>query len=412
MTNSSLLWKAAGVSTLASLVVSSLTVYALRGTQSAYGNTAVLPQAITASGGLTALDAETANSPIVRTVKSADPAVVSVIISKDVPVVERRGRLLPDPFADPFFFQTPQASQSPSTGAPATQKQEIGGGTAFFVSADGLLLTNKHVVEDPGAQYTVFLNDGRKLTANVVGRDPVNDIALLKVAGSGFPFIPLTTAAAEPVLGETVVAIGNALGEFRNTVSVGVVSGLERSITAGGLLSGQSEELSNIIQTDAAINEGNSGGPLLDLQGNVVGMNTAVAGDAQNIAFAIPVRDLAVTLQSYQKYGRIVRPYAGIRYAPMTKEYQDKNHLPYDYGVIAIGGGTVDEPAVVPGSPADKAGLQEGDIVLEADGKKLTEDVSFSALVQRKQPGDTMQLKVYHKGQEKTVTITLEERKT
>jgi serine protease Do len=244
-----------------------------------------------------------------------------------------------------------------------------------------------------------------------VARDPANDIALLKVEGSNFPYIRLTDAAANPVLGESVVAIGNALGEFRNTVSVGVVSGLERSITAGGLLSGQSEELNSIIQTDAAINEGNSGGPLLDLDGNVVGMNTAVAGGAQNIAFAIPVRDLLTVFQSYQKYGRIVRPYAGIRYSALTKDYAQKNGIPYDYGVIAVGGGSPDEPAIVPGSPADKAGLQEGDVVLEADGQKLTESTSFATLVQRKQPGDTMQLKVWHKGQQKTVTITLQERK-
>jgi serine protease Do len=336
----------------------------------------------------------------VQTVQHADPAVASVIISKDVPVMEQYMEQV-DPFGNGSMFQIPRTRQN------GTEKKEIGGGTAFFVNSNGLLLTNKHVVDDEKAEYTVLLNDGRKLPAKVAAIDPVNDIALLKVEGSNFPFLMLSSKD-EPDLGQTAIAIGNALGEYRNTVSVGVVSGLGRSITAGDQ-TGQTEQLTRIIQTDAAINRGNSGGPLLATDGTVMGMNTATAGGAQNISFAIPAGDLRRVVESYQKNGKIVRPYLGVRYAPITEEMRTKNKLNYDYGVIVVRGDTNEDLAVVPGSPADKAGIAENDIILEADGKKLTELNPLSAVIQRKQPGDTLTLKVVHQGKEKTVTVTLEE---
>lgn len=336
----------------------------------------------------------------VQTVQHADPAVASVIISKDVPVVEQYMEQV-DPFGNGSMFQIPRARQN------GTEKKEIGGGTAFFVNSNGLLLTNKHVVDDEKAEYTVLLNDGRKLPAKVAAIDPVNDIALLKVEGNNFPFLTLSSKD-EPDLGQTAIAIGNALGEYRNTVSVGVVSGLGRSITAGDN-TGETEQLTRIIQTDAAINRGNSGGPLLATDGTVMGMNTATAGGAQNISFAIPAGDLRRVVESYQKNGKIVRPYLGVRYAPITEEMRTKNKLNYDYGVIVVRGDTNEDLAVVPGSPADKAGITENDIILEADGKKLTELNPLSSVIQRKQPGDTLTLKVVHQGKEKTVTVTLEE---
>ncbi len=339
------------------------------------------------------------DSPVVRTVQRADPAVVSVIISKDVPVIERS--IERSPYAFPQIIERQNG----------TVRRDIGGGTAFFVSADGILMTNKHVVSDASADYTVFLNDGRQLKATVLGLDPSNDIALLKVSGSDFPYLTFSQNA-EPVLGQSVVAIGNALGEFRNTVSVGVVSGLGRSIIAGGLLGGEAEQLDSIIQTDAAINEGNSGGPLLDLQGNVVGMNTAVAGNAEGIAFAIPAGDLQSVLEGYGTYGRIVRPYLGVRYQQVTPSVKELHRLTVDEGVLAVAGEQADEPAVVAGSPADKAGIKEGDVLLDIDGRKLTADVSLSSLIQRKLPGDKITVKILRDGQEKTLTVTLEERKS
>ncbi len=346
---------------------------------------------------------------IVDVVKRADPSVVSVIISKKLPVLQQKSvpfdKAFPgmnDPFFQQFQIQVPQYVQK------GTKTQEVGGGTAFFVTSDGLLMTNKHVVEDPKAQYTVLLNDGRKLSAKVASIDPVNDIALLKVEGSGFT--PLTISSEDTAqLGQTAIAIGNALGEFRNTVSVGVVSGLQRSIQAGGLLDGSSEQLDQILQTDAAINEGNSGGPLLDSRGEVIGMNTAIAASAQNIGFALPAVELRQVLASFQKNGRIVRAYIGIRYVPVTADLKSKLNLSYDYGVLISSDDSQNLPAVVPGSPAAKAGLQDGDLILEVDGHRLTADVSLLHVIEAKNPGDTMTLKIARSGKEQNVTVTLVE---
>lgn len=355
-------------------------------------------------------DYQAKDSPIVRTVASANNSVVSVIVSKDMPKIERYFESMPfdrDLF-NGFFGGTPFDFQIPRIRQNGTEKREIGGGTAFFVTSDGLLMTNKHVVDDPEAEYTVFLNDGRKLTAKVVGRDPTNDVALLKVDGKDFTPVAFSEGA-DPLLGETVVAIGNALGEFRNTVSVGVVSGLRRNITAGDIGGAGAERLNSILQTDAAINRGNSGGPLLDLEGKVIGMNTAVANGAQNIAFAIPANELRQVLISYEKNGRIVRPYLGVRYAPITPEVKKQNSLSVDYGVIVVRGDTQTELAVIPGSPADKAGLRENDIIMEVDGQKLDEEHALNTLVLTHQPGDSLRLKILRQGKEQMLTVRLEE---
>lgn len=339
---------------------------------------------------------------IVQTVERVEPAVVSVIITKDLPKLEIDSRSIPFP-GGRYEIQIPQYREN------GTERREVGGGSAFFVSGDGLLMTNKHVVDDETAQYTVLLNDGRRLVAEVVGRDPLSDIALLKVDGSGFPY--LTIAGTDDVnLGQTSIAIGNALGEFRNTVSVGVISGLQRSIIAGGLTGGGTEHLDEILQTDAAINEGNSGGPLLSSRGEVIGMSTAIAaGGAQNIGFALPARELRRVLESYQEHGRIVRVYLGVRYVQITPELQKEEDLSYDYGVQLTRGALASDAAVLPDSPADDAGLQEGDILLEADGQKLTEDTSLQRIISGKSVGDTLQLRVATGGREREVTVRLEE---
>lgn len=343
---------------------------------------------------------------IVAAVKRAEPAVVSVIVSKDLPVLEQ---YYESPFGEdfpgfPFDIQIPKVREK------GTEHREVGGGTAFFVGKDGLLMTNRHVVIDEEADYTVLLNDGQKLDAKVVARDSGNDIALLKVEGENFPALSFAEGES-PRLGQTVIAIGNALGEFRNTVSRGVISGLSRTITATSGGGQDAERLDSIIQTDAAINRGNSGGPLLNSRGEIIGMNTAVASAGQNIGFAIPFPDLKRAFESFEKNGRIVRPYLGIRYMPVTTQLKEKNALAYDYGVLIVRGETETDLAIVPGSPADKAGLLENDIILEADGAKLTLETSLARIVQNKMPGDTVKLKVFSKGVEKEVMVTLEERK-
>lgn len=340
---------------------------------------------------------------VVDTVKRANPSVVAITISKNVPVYERYLERVPSPFGDDFFggMAIPRLRQQ------GTELQEVGGGSGFLVSADGYIVTNSHVVSDETAEYTVFTNDGTKHTAKVIARDPSMDIAVIKIEGSDFP--SLTFGDSDKVeIGQTVIAIGNALAEFRNTVSVGVVSGLSRSIVAANER-GNAESLDQLIQTDAGINPGNSGGPLLNLSGEVIGVNVAMANGAENIGFALNANGVKSIVESVKKTGRIVRPYIGIRYVPITPAMKERNSLPTDYGLLVLRGQESGDLAVIPGSPADKAGIVENDILLEADGKKLMEDVSFSSLVRSKQIGDRMSFKIFSKGKEKTVTVILEE---
>lgn len=336
---------------------------------------------------------------IVETVAKANPAVVSIVISKDVPKIERFYQ--EDPF-DSFFgpgFQFPQFRQN------GTERREVGGGSGFLVSSDGMIVTNRHVVQDPNAQYSVFTSKGEKYEAKVMARDPVLDIAILKIEGASFPYLEFGNSD-NIALGQTAIAIGNALSEFRNSVSVGVISGLSRSIVAANG-QGMSELLEEVIQTDTAINPGNSGGPLLDSDGMVIGVNVAVARGSENIGFALPANTVKSVIESVQKDGKIVRPFIGIRYQPITPELKEKNNLSVDYGVIILRGDSSDELAVVPGSPADRAGITENDIILEIDEQKLDGSTRLANLIRKKQVGETIQMKVLQKGEEKILTLEL-----
>lgn len=344
-------------------------------------------------------------SRVIAAVSHAQDAVVSVIISKDLPVMEQYFEEFGSPFDSFGFFGNSFGFRIPRYRQNGTERQEVGGGTAFFIHEDGLLLTNKHVVDDPDADYTVLLNDGSRLDAVVVATDPGNDIALLTVDTEDHPYLDLSTSALQ--LGQTVIAIGNALAEFRNTVSVGVVSGLKRSVLAGA--GRRAEQLERIIQTDAAINQGNSGGPLLNTSGEVIGMNTAVAAGAQNIGFAIPASDLIRALESYQEYGRIVKPYLGVRYLMINSQIAEANNLSYDYGALVLRGEDVSDLAVIPGSPADIAGIEENDIILEVNGEKLTSQYTLSSAIGRLQPGEEVTLRIVHDGEEREVIVVLEE---
>jgi len=344
---------------------------------------------------------------VVGVVKRASPSVVSVVATKDVPVVEQ---FFIDPFGgDPFFrqffggnqFKIPQYRQK------GTQKQEVGAGTGFIVSDNGLILTNKHVVADTVADYTVFLNDGAKFPAKVLGRDPVQDLAVLKIDKSGLPAVTLGDSSQTEV-GQTVIAIGNALGEFSNTVSVGVVSGLHRSIIASGG-SGGSEELQELIQTDAAINPGNSGGPLLNLHGEVIGINTAMAQGAENIGFTIPINRAKRAIESVKSSGRIIYPFLGVNYVMVTKEVRAAKKLTVDFGAFVISGDNT--PAVVKDSPADKAGLKDGDVILELGGEKIQLSNTLSQIIQKHKVGDNVALKVLRGAETMNLRATLEERK-
>lgn len=228
-------------------------------------------------------------------VKEVSPAVVSVIISKYVPILVQE-------YYNPFGENSPFNIMIPRIVEKGEELKEVGGGSGFIISPDGMIVTNKHVVLDEKAQYTVLVNDGNKYSAKVLARDPNQDIAIIKIETTDLPTVNLGDSDSIEI-GQSVIAIGNALGEFRNTVSVGIISGLMRTITAGG--GGFEEKLEEVIQTDAAINLGNSGGPLLNLFGEVIGMNTAMATDAENIAFAIPVNKIKKDISDVEATGKI-----------------------------------------------------------------------------------------------------------
>lgn len=334
---------------------------------------------------------------IITTVQDASSAVVSIILTKDEPVFEQIFR---DPFEE--FFGPPAGGSPfliPELRQKGTEKREIGGGSGFLVSADGLIITNKHVVLRDDVEYTVFTNDGKSYSATVLARDPVQDIAIIKIEGPD-PFLFVRFGDSEKLeIGQTVVAIGNALGEFRNTVSVGVISGLGRTITAsdGGEFV---ETIEDVIQTDAAINKGNSGGPLLNLAGEVIGVNTATVLGAQNIGFAVPANRAGRDLYQVRELGKIAYPFLGIQY-----------RLEPDEGALVI--------EVVAGSAAEKAGIEKDDILLEFDGKKITAEHSLGTIIQQYDfssakpvynPGDIVELKIRRGGKELMLRAILDER--
>ncbi|PIR55450.1 hypothetical protein COU74_01015 [Candidatus Peregrinibacteria bacterium CG10_big_fil_rev_8_21_14_0_10_36_19] len=336
---------------------------------------------------------------VIDAVKKNKDAVVSIIITKDVPVLEQYfdEQPLNDFFG--FNFRVPKYRQN------GTEEKQVGGGSGFIVTEDGYVVTNKHVVSDEEASYTVILNNGEKYEAKVLARDPLNDVAILKIEAKNLATLKFADSDSI-VVGQTTIAIGNPLLEFSNSVSVGVVSGLSRSIVAG-TGQGKSEQLDGVIQTDAAINPGNSGGPLLNLKGEVIGVNVAVAS-AENIGFSLPSNMVKKVFESVKEHGKIVRPFLGIRYAPITKELKEANKLSVDYGVIVSRGEKSTDLAVLPGSPADKAGLLENDIILEIDDKKVDDKTSLARIVAEKNVGDKIKLKVLSKGKEKTLEIKLE----
>lgn len=346
---------------------------------------------------------------VIQAVERTEPSVVSIVVTKDLPIIEQCrydpfGDLPPE-FQDFFGSRNFEFFQLCEKG---TERREVGGGTGFIVSADGMILTNKHVVIDTEADYTVLTNDGEKHDAEILARDPVRDLAIIKINPPAGGFTPAVLGDSDSIkLGQTAIAIGNSLGELRNTVSVGVISGLARTITASGQGIG-SETLRGVIQTDAAINPGNSGGPLLNLKGEVIGVNTALAAGAQNIGFAIPINQAKRDIESVKRTGSIRVSYLGVRYFTITSEFAERQDLLVDYGVLIWGGES--GPGVITDSPAAGAGLIAGDIILEIQGTRINKDNPLGFLIQKHDIGDTITLKVLRGSETLTLRATLEER--
>lgn len=337
-------------------------------------------------------------SPFVEIAKKVCPAVITIVISKDLPQVEGF-----------YFFPFGGQEYIMPKFKKRKEKTKIGGGSGFIVSPDGYIITSQHVVADLEADYTVILEPQKKYPAKVISRDPISDIAILKINAKNLPYLELGDSD-KIELGEQVVAVGNALGEFHDTVSAGIISGMSRAITAFSGFNAQVAELRGLIQTDAAINPGNSGGPLVNMEGKVIGINTAMVVGAQNIGFAIPINYAKRDLEEVMKYGKIRRPFLGIRYIVINKELAKVHKLPVDYGALIVRE-SLGESAVVKGSAADKAGLKEYDIILELNGEKITEKEPLANLLQKYKIGQEISLKVLREGKEINLKVKLEEKK-
>lgn len=278
------------------------------------------------------------------------------------------------------------------------QPQDIG--TGFIVAEDGLIVTNRHVVENSDATYKVVTKDGKEYEVTEISRDPSNDIAILKIEASGLKPVELGDSA-ELKVGQFVIAIGTALGEFRHTVTTGVISGLGRGITAGSVYEGYVERLDDVIQTDAAINPGNSGGPLLDSSGKVIGVSVAVAQGAENIGFAIPIDIVKQGLEQFQQTGRFVsKPFLGVEYQMISKKAAILNDVPEGAYIIRV----------VPDSPAENAGIKQDDILMKLDGKEIKEENGgLTEVLSDKKPGDVVSVEVWRDEEVITTTLVLSE---
>jgi serine protease Do len=349
---------------------------------------------------------------VMSAVQKVSPAVVSITISENLPVVancpidpsNNLQQQFQQFFGDGSGFSFPTSTPC-DTGK--TQLQAVGGGSGFIISSDGLILTNKHVVSNVNAQYSVLTNDGNTYPAKVLARDSNQDLAVLKINATNLPTVTLGNSDSLQ-LGQTAIAIGNALGQFSNTVSAGVISGLGRTVTASAPDTGAQETISGVIQTDAAINPGNSGGPLLDLRGDVIGIDTAVASNAQSIGFAIPINEVKSAIASVEATGAIQAPYLGVRYEDVTPAIAVAQKLPIAYGALVDGGGQ--GVAVIPGSPAAKAGIKAGDIIESVNGLKLDSTHDLTNVINEYSVSSTVALVVNRAGKEITLQATLAER--
>lgn len=325
-------------------------------------------------------------SVVIDVVEKVSPSVVTVGIKKTQRVLSPFEIDIFDPFG---IFRSPQREEK--------VEQDIG--TGFIISSDGMIVTNKHVVTETRAVYKVITKDDKEYQVQKIYRDPANDLAILKIEAKGLKPMELGDSSNLRV-GQFVIAIGTALGEFRHTVTTGVISGLGRGITAGDPFSGYVERLDDVIQTDAAINPGNSGGPLLNSSGQVIGVNVAVSQAGENIGFAIPINLIKASLSNFEKTGKFVMPFLGVRYKMIGRDLALLNEVPEGAYIVEV----------VTGSAAEKAGIKEGDIITKFDNQVVREkDGGLAKIISQKKVGDKVKLTVWRDGEELELETTLEE---
>ncbi|MFH0936957.1 MAG: trypsin-like peptidase domain-containing protein [Candidatus Daviesbacteria bacterium] len=324
-----------------------------------------------------------ASSQQTNTILKEENAIISVVekTSSSVVAIGTTQKVF-NPF-DPF-------------SVPKSQDSTIG--TGFVVSEKGIVVTNKHVVSSLNGRYTVITHDNKKFEVRKIYRDPILDLAVVQIDGDGLKALEFGDSSKLKV-GQTVIAIGNALGQFTNTVTTGVVSGLGRRVVAGDPFSGSAESLDDLIQTDAAINPGNSGGPLLNSAGQVIGVNVAMTEGAQNIGFAIPANSVKSIINEFIEKGSVSRPALGIRYRFISKDVAIMNEVPQ--GVYI--------QEVIEGSAAQKAGILEGDIITKIEGKTVDAEGKIADMIKDKKVGDSLSLTLWNDGREREIRVTLQE---
>ena len=319
--------------------------------------------------GLRTVDLVEEESTVIEVVDKVSPAVVSIVV-KNVSL---------------DFFNGPELTES-------------GIGTGFIIEPNGLIVTNSHVVEDESGEYSIVLKDGSSYDVEKIHLDRTSDLAILEVAARDLPTVELGDSDSLRV-GQTAIAIGNALGRFQNTVTVGVVSGIGREVFTSGGFGTRAAVQENAIQTDAALNPGNSGGPLLNSSGQVIGISVATTLGADNISFAIPINTLKPILEGFLKEGRIIRPYLGVSYTIISNELAAIRRLPEGAFVNAV----------FPDSPASAAGVKRGDIILKLDGEQINESYSVARAISKKKVGDKIEMEVDRGGELQNFIIELKE---
>lgn len=310
----------------------------------------------------------------IRAIKKIIPATVSIIVYDQVDSVE---------------LDLNSGSQRI-----VKEKKQAGSGSGFIITPDGLIITNKHVVEpiSKDREYKVILNSGKQYYAQMIDRDPINDLAIIKIFDKDLPHAELGDSGRLE-LGTTVIAIGNALGRYKNSAAKGIVSGLERYLMTNDLATGRSETLYNVIQTDAGINLGNSGGPLINLEGEVVGINVAIDESGEAISFSIPINDAKPVIRTIKESGLIIRPKLGLRYIMLNPVLAEENGLSRETGAW-VHTGDPDVPAIESGSPAQKAGIEPDDIIFEVNAVKIEGKTTLLSVLQRYKPGDKIGFKI------------------